>query len=121
MLFSKDTIEKQLAEELAVIQKKQEVEKWSKIADHMATIGGDKYTGPAVEKAFNKEKKDNFPHLASVDSVMAGAVGDENTLTKEDPVEGEADVGGNGGNTIEVEEEGSYSIEVERGIEMVNA
>jgi hypothetical protein len=41
------------------------------MAKAMVELGADEYTGGAIEKAFNKEKKDGFPHRSTIATVMA--------------------------------------------------
>jgi hypothetical protein len=70
MLHLKDTIDKETEEEIAEFKRKAENEVWKKIAGRMANIGGGNYSAEAIEKGYIKEKKDGFPHKATVDAVM---------------------------------------------------
>lgn len=42
------------------------------MAKAMLELGADEYTGGAVEKAYNREKKEGFPHRSTIAAVMAG-------------------------------------------------
>ena len=63
VLLAKDIINELQAAELEQFKKKQETDVWGRVATHITTIGGDTYTGEAIQKAYAKEKRDNFPHL----------------------------------------------------------
>src|ERR1700738_3216399 len=81
MLFSKEKIEKDTEEAIAAFKKKAENEIWVNLAKGIAEIGGDSYSGGAVEKAYMKEKKDGFPHKKTIQAVINGsgsAVGGSN-------------------------------------------
>ncbi|ELR10385.1 hypothetical protein GMDG_00798 [Pseudogymnoascus destructans 20631-21] len=47
-------------------------ELYGRMATVMVQLGGDTYTAAAVEKAFLKEKREGFPHAATIDEVMKG-------------------------------------------------
>jgi hypothetical protein len=42
------------------------------MAKAMKELGADEYNPGAVEKAYNREKKEGFPHRATMATVMAG-------------------------------------------------
>src|SRR5258706_13964348 len=72
MLYSANVIEKQAESELAAFKKKAENEKWAKISEHMTTINAAKYPAAAIEKCFKHEKKENFPHRATIGNFIGG-------------------------------------------------
>lgn len=90
MLFVKDKIEKETDEMIAAFKKNAEHEVWSKMAAAMVEIGGDSYSSGAVEKAFTKERKEGFPHKATVAAVVGKSVSNVDT-DEENEVGEEAD------------------------------
>ncbi len=71
MLFAKEMVDKENLEKIAAFNKKVENDTWYEVAKGMVKLGGDVYTAGAVEKAYNKEKKEGFSHRATVATVMA--------------------------------------------------
>ncbi|OBT94578.1 hypothetical protein VE01_07910 [Pseudogymnoascus verrucosus] len=47
-------------------------ELYGRMATVMIQLGGDTYTAAAIEKAYLKEKREGFPHAATIDEVMNG-------------------------------------------------
>lgn len=45
-------------------------ELYGRMATVMIQLGGDTYTAAAIEKAYLKEKREGFPHAATIDEVM---------------------------------------------------
>lgn len=71
MLYSYDIMEQEIKNDIAAYTKKAESEIWSKTAAYMEKYGADKYTGGAVEKAYQREKKNGFPHKDTIPAIMA--------------------------------------------------
>lgn len=73
MLVARERVEKETEDAIAAFRKKAENEIWMKTGQAMLEIGAGEYTSGAVEKAWLKEKKNGFPHRASIDAVMSGS------------------------------------------------
>lgn len=111
LLFAKDIIASDLEQEMVEFQKKQEqeaeshkrrqdAELWVRISSRITKMGADTYTGTAIQKAFQKEKNDGFPHreteffkeltesgYAISDDEAAGGVTDEIRADSQDTAE----------------------------------
>ncbi|KFY68961.1 hypothetical protein V496_00660 [Pseudogymnoascus sp. VKM F-4515 (FW-2607)] len=48
-------------------------ELYSRMASAMVQLGADTYSAAAIEKAYLKEKREGFPHAATIDQVINGA------------------------------------------------
>lgn len=77
-------------------------ELYGRMASVMVELGADTYNAAAVEKAYLKEKREGFPHAATIDQVMNGATAqdedmqagnDEIMEDPETPDEGNSDGG----------------------------
>jgi hypothetical protein len=64
---------KKLEADLVTFKKKLDYDMWPTMANYMKEIGADDYTGGAVEKAYIKEKRENFPHRATMEAVIAAS------------------------------------------------
>ncbi len=71
MLFVRQKAEQEIETAVAAFKKDAENKIWSSMAKAMVEIGADEYTAGAVEKAYNREKKQGFPHRDTVAAVMA--------------------------------------------------
>lgn len=96
MLHAKEEVSRQITEDIEALRKQKEAELWTRINEKMLTLGCDSYSGGAIEKAFNKEKKENFPHRDTITEVLAIRVGGE---TKAQNAEGDAAEEGSAGDT----------------------
>jgi hypothetical protein len=72
MLFVRDKVLED--NEVAIVAFKKDIENktWANMARAMKELGADEYSPGAVEKAYNREKKEGFPHRATMATVMAG-------------------------------------------------
>lgn len=71
MLFVREKVEQETEAAIAAFKKDAENKIWSNMAKAMVELGADEYTGGAVEKAYNREKKEGFPHRSTIATVMA--------------------------------------------------
>lgn len=62
MLLAEKQVTKAFASEL-----------YSRMATVMVQLGADTYTAAAIEKAYVREKREGFPHAATIDQVINGA------------------------------------------------
>jgi hypothetical protein len=72
MLFVREKVEQETEAAIAAFKKEAENKIWSNMAKAMVELGADEYTGGAVEKAYNREKKEGFPHRSTMAAVMSG-------------------------------------------------
>jgi len=97
MLFAKEEITRQITEDINAMRKQKEAELWGKMADLMSSLGCDKYSGAAIEKAFVKEKKEDFPHKNTIEEVLAARRGEVKTENADGEDAGSADEGNSDG------------------------
>lgn len=74
------------------------LELYGRMASVMVELGADTYNAAAVEKAYLKEKRDGFPHAATIDQVLNGAgpaSGDEVMEAIDEVINGNAAPAGN--------------------------
>jgi hypothetical protein len=97
MLFVQEEVSRKITEDINAMRKQKEAELWTKMADMMLTFGCDKYTGGAIEKAFAKEKKEDFPHKDTIAEVLAARRGEGKTENADGEDAGSADEGNSDG------------------------
>lgn len=101
VLIAKDAIDKKRAEELeqfkvdqvaalASFEGSQNHQAWSRMAAMVEDMGGDKYTGDAVQKAYSKERQAGFPHKET-EVYLSLLVQDAPTEKKEEGSQAEDD------------------------------
>jgi hypothetical protein len=72
MLFVREKVLQDNDAAIAAFKKDIENKTWANMAKAMHDLGADEYSGGAVEKAFIREKREGFPHRATMAAVMAG-------------------------------------------------
>ncbi|KFZ02855.1 hypothetical protein V502_11448 [Pseudogymnoascus sp. VKM F-4520 (FW-2644)] len=85
MLLAEKKVTKAFASEL-----------YGRMASVMVELGADTYNAAAVEKAYLKEKREGFPHAATIDQVMNGAAAqDEDMQAIDQLIDGNTAAAGN--------------------------